>query len=433
MYRFLKKISATVFIITFIFNISIVSFAGEAKTNENNVIVEQKLEEWGSDFLEVSLSYPDIKIPDNPVAEKFVNDTLNEYMDRARAAAKDIESKAKKDKDVMISPYHCVTDYVVTYNKNNLFSVTMIYGDFTGGANWMSANESFNFDLSSPKRLSIVDMFKDGTSENMMELIDKNILDGFENSKKLIYKFENIDRDTKFYLNDTYIEIYFDLYQYTPYSEGFPSFKLPYTMFGNNLKYDFLNNTNFRYNDEDIVTILEEKSSYEEKVPYMLSEKGFDIKDSNSEDAMIYTAAKFIDDNFYRYYITSDEIETFIYHVYGRKIDSQEIFKDIDTELFKPLNLKLKNGVYYFSALAENGYWEVEKVKEVSNGKGAFDIYGIMAKINDYDEIEDMYGFKFTYSNSANSALKYNINNYICRKLDYENMVVNEIDKIILE
>lgn len=433
MFNYIKKFLIIPVILSMclsLFNINNI----KAETTSNEIAkVTDKSEEWINQNLAVSLLYPEVKVPSNPIAERNINSAIKEYIDKVKAAADDIQKMVDGKKNSISTQYYCTTDYVVTHNKNNLLSIVIIYDDYTGGAHEIEINEPLNFDLTTGKQLSIKDLFKEEKVEQAVNLINKTVSTGFENSNDAIFKFESINDDVKFYLADTYMKVYFNPYEYTPYSAGTPTFKIPYTVVSDMLKYEDLKNTNFRYNDEDIVYLLERDSENLNGIAYVPQMFGFNMDKATPEISMLYTAAKYIDDNIYSYYITPDELETFIYHVYGRKINAYDIIKGVSDKSYEMDNLQCKNGLYTFSSKRPTNFLTPTLEKTVDNNNATTDAYGLIDEYSQNGDVKNTYGFKLTFMKSSNSCFGYNILNYNIEQLDYSDMVSEKIDNMFKE
>lgn len=405
----------------------------KAQTINQTAQIKDKSEEQTNQYFTINLIYPEIELPNNEAAQTNINNSIKEYIDKVKAASEDIQKIVDKNKDSITHQYYCNTDYIVTYNENNLLSIIIVYNDYTGGAHGTEIDEPFNFDLTTGKRITIKNLFKDDKQDEAISLINKNISTGFENSANVIFKFESIDEDVKFYLADTYLKIYFDTYKYTPYSEGIPTFKMPYTIFSDSLKYEQLKNTNYRYNDGDILYLLKESSKKSNIIPYILQQYGFNMDKNSSEISMMYTAAKYINDNMYNYYITSDELETFIYHVYGKKLNAYDILKNPNDKSYEFDTLQYTNGVYKFSSTRPANFLVPSIEKISTNNDSTKSAYGLVNEYNKDGSIKDTYGFKLTFMKSFNSSLGFNILNYNLEKLNYGDMISEKVESILNE
>lgn len=425
-------------VILSLFNINVI--ASEYTNNQNLLVIEDRYINLDSEFIKIDFKYPLVKMPYNTAIEKIINNLIEEYMSTLQKGAKDIEKSAITSQSKNEKKYYCHTDYTVTYNKNDLLSITIAYTDHTGGSHDMYVNKSFNFDLNTGKNLYLADLFKGEKKDYMLELITRNVSNGLKNINGISSEFAELKNDTKFFLADTYLKVYFDIYEYTDYKKGIPYFKMPYSMFNDNLKYNLLENSNFRYNDSDIVNILNETSEFQNgEIAYIGDRLGININNSECEIEMLYTAVNYIYNNFNSSYITNDEIETFIYHTFGKKINAKDVFFNHNSLDFRPLNLRYVNNVYYFSAPVDNNALITTKLKDQNNFDGTSTIYGIItdnsmlqdvfASAADDKESKKLYGYKLNYRLNRDSALGYNVMSYIWKEIDYKNMILEEIEK----
>lgn len=431
----LIKVVYLTFILIFSVNLSII-YAEDNRKDQNLINIESKTISSNSKYMRINLRYPNVEMPYNKEAEGSINTYINDYIRKVEAAAYDIKLRADKNKSS--SNYYCMTDYTVTYNKDNLLSFVLVYTDYTGGINNMQINESFNFDLDTGKRLLISDLFNDNKKNEMMEIVNTNINNGFKNKDNTSYVPSELGDKLKYYLGNTYIKVYFDMYEYSNYKNLIPTFKLPYSFFDQNLKYETLKSSEYRYNDEDILNILKETAEYQNgNISFICDKLKYSINDTDSEIEMIYSAAKFIYDSFNSAYITSDEIETFIYHVYGKNLNVNDIFNNDGLKSFKSQKLRRVNSIYFFYTPVEEDSLIVTVLEEDNNDDGTFNLYGIITDnsmlydvLNSIDSKEqNLYGYKLKYKINKNSALGYNIISYNWKQIDYKDMILNEIKK----
>jgi len=116
--------------------------------------------------------------------------------------------------------------YEIKNNQRGILSLNLIVYSFTGGAHGMTIIKSMTFDTTTGKQYTLNDLFQKGSNyEKELSIIIS------EDIKKwgiqLLGKFDGIRGDQDFYIADTSIVIYFQLYEITPYVWGFPYFPIP--------------------------------------------------------------------------------------------------------------------------------------------------------------------------------------------------------------
>ena len=116
--------------------------------------------------------------------------------------------------------------YELKTNQRGILSLNIIVYSFTGGAHGMTIIKSLTFDTKTGKQYSL-------KSYLSLEVIMRKKISSIVNKKitdwniELLGKFEGIRSDQDFYIADTVLVIYFQLYEITPYVWGFPYFPIP--------------------------------------------------------------------------------------------------------------------------------------------------------------------------------------------------------------
>lgn len=116
--------------------------------------------------------------------------------------------------------------YEIKTNERGILSLNLIVYSFTGGAHGMTSIKSLTFDTKTGKQYSLKELFKaDSNYEKILsDIIGKKIKDW---KIQLLEEFKGIRSDQDFYIADTSLVIYFQLYEITPYVWGFPYFPIP--------------------------------------------------------------------------------------------------------------------------------------------------------------------------------------------------------------
>ncbi|MCY6485014.1 DUF4163 domain-containing protein [Clostridium aestuarii] len=188
------------------------------------------------------------------INKKIENDVMNfkkDIEDMAKEYSKDAKKEGWK-----IRPYDASTYYQVFYKENNILSISVTFGEYTGGAHGYCEMKTYNVDLETGKEIALKDIFKDGT--NYKDIINKEIKkqraaaakqlkedvekNGEEYSEEnaLYFQFKGISEKQSFYIQQGSIVIYFGLYEIAPYSSGIPEFKISLSQFKDKVKDEFL-------------------------------------------------------------------------------------------------------------------------------------------------------------------------------------------------
>jgi len=188
----------------------------------------------------------DLKIPvfqgiANKNVQEYINNSIEsdvmEFKREMEEAAKEYGDKAAKSKEKFI-PYVITSTYKLTYNKNNIISILMIYCEYVKGSdNYIKV--SYNFNTSTGKSLMLQDLFIPGS--DYKSLINKEIRNELiKNPQKYYPKtsadFKGVADDQPFYLENGHVSVFYGFHEIAPTEEKIPIFKLPLSSFGNVVK-----------------------------------------------------------------------------------------------------------------------------------------------------------------------------------------------------
>jgi hypothetical protein len=196
--------------------------------------------------LTLDISYPEIRLEQNPRIESLIN---KQYQSEVKSfynyAANKLFNDAviyyrnARQNNFPFHPFDAVMRYTVTLNENCYLST---YGDryeFTGGAHGMTVRFSDSWDLRTGRHLQMRDLFRRGQDyrnlvlEQIVLIADKNIQANpyiyFENYRELIVKNFN---PKSFYLKPHALSVYYQQYEIGPYASGIIVFDIPYESLG---------------------------------------------------------------------------------------------------------------------------------------------------------------------------------------------------------
>ena len=119
-----------------------------------------------------------------------------------------------------------IANYEIKTNERGVLSLNLIVYSFTGGAHGMTIIKSLTFDTKTGKQYTLAELFKPGSDYEkvLSAIIAQKIKDW---NIQLLDEFKGIRSDQDFYIADTSLVIYFQLYEITPYYWGFPYFPIP--------------------------------------------------------------------------------------------------------------------------------------------------------------------------------------------------------------
>ena len=120
-----------------------------------------------------------------------------------------------------------LANFEIKNNQRGILSLNLIVYSFTGGAHGMTIIKSLTFDTKTGKQFTLKELFKPG-SDYVKKLSDIIRVDIKKWDIQLLDPpFTKIHPDQDFYIADTSLVIYFQLYEITPYVWGFPYFPIP--------------------------------------------------------------------------------------------------------------------------------------------------------------------------------------------------------------
>ncbi|NGZ77148.1 PdaC/SigV domain-containing protein [Saccharibacillus alkalitolerans] len=120
--------------------------------------------------------------------------------------------------------YEADANFMISYNRDGLFSVVTQDYAFYGGAHGGTLQTGYNFDLKTGKEVTLSQLLK--ANPNYRGAIDKKIAAEFKKQGSLLETdgFKTIGSDPNFYVKNGGFTIFFQQYEYTPYAAGIPSF-----------------------------------------------------------------------------------------------------------------------------------------------------------------------------------------------------------------
>ena len=230
--------------------------------DEEGATIENEEKVYSNKYVSVNINKPIVKISKNKEAEGIINNKISkrindfeEYI--TKLSIRDNEYNIKVGLEP--KPYVINVNNNVTYNKNNILSITLNLYSYTGGAHGSSVDESFNFDINTGNRGVIEDFL--GNNRNYNKIILDNVKATINKNPELYFK-EAVDKlnvipyNQKFFLTDKDLVIYFDEYEIAPYVAGIPKFYIPLSKFPKGL-----NKVNIQVEAPIIKTINYEESS----------------------------------------------------------------------------------------------------------------------------------------------------------------------------
>lgn len=234
----------TGFVLLFLFNVNTVYGALPSpglffkKNVPGSVKISTKEIKSSSEIINVDLKIPvltgmkDKELQKN-INERFFSEEMG-FRDQIEKSAVEFQKYAEEH-NIPKRPFEANVSYKVTYNKNNLLSITFYYYMFTGGAHGGTKVISYNIDLKGGKTLALKDFFLPNT--NYKAKINSEILRQIKENKGFYFEnaFKSIKDTSPFYITPDNMVFYFQEYEIAPYVAGTPEFSVPISTFKNQL------------------------------------------------------------------------------------------------------------------------------------------------------------------------------------------------------
>ncbi|QTD41349.1 DUF3298 and DUF4163 domain-containing protein [Sporosarcina sp. Te-1] len=169
-----------------------------------------------SDSDKISIAYPVIVQMEDAVIQRKINFAIiSVYNDLL------IEQNFYNEDLVELIGY-----FEIKTNEREILSLNLIVYSYTGGAHGLTIVKSLTFTTKTGEQYKLRDLFKSGSNyvEVISDIIQQRIDDW--DITLLDPPFKTIRPDQDYYLADTSIVIYFQLYEISPYAWGFPYFPI---------------------------------------------------------------------------------------------------------------------------------------------------------------------------------------------------------------
>lgn len=192
-------------------------------------------------YIEANLKIPTLQGIPNISIQNNINNSIQgdimEFKNQMEEAAREYGSEAEKLGKKFV-PYKISNNYAITYNKNNILSLSVIYYEFIGGRNYY-IRATYNFDVNTGKSLSLEDLFKPGVPYKGLinsEIRKQLIMNKDKYSPDAVKNFKGIKEDQPFYLEGNNIVLFFGFNEIAPTVAEIPVIKIPFSAFRDKLK-----------------------------------------------------------------------------------------------------------------------------------------------------------------------------------------------------
>lgn len=169
----------------------------------------------------------DAKILDN-INSNVRNDIL-EFKNELELAA-DETAKEKKAAGISFSPFEISNNYLLTYNKNGLLSISLVFQELIDGKN-SYIRTSYNYDLKTGESMPLESLFK--PQSDYINILNKEILNQVKDnpsdySSYTVSNFKGITKDQPYYLDNKNLNLFFGFNQISPTVSEIALIKIPY-------------------------------------------------------------------------------------------------------------------------------------------------------------------------------------------------------------
>ncbi|MCM3541033.1 DUF3298 and DUF4163 domain-containing protein [Priestia endophytica] len=183
-----------------------------------------------------NISYPQVSSLLNKQLERSINNKFLSLAKQTQQANKELKEQEKEDHKNGWSSgsYFQNMKYSVSYNQDNILSISVTYDEYSGGAHGMTWIDTYNYNLLKAKQLSLKDVI---TDQKQLGKVNKYIHEQMiaRNKKGAQFWVEdfksvNLTQDQFYYTNGG-IMIIFGQSEYGPFANGINFFKVPYSVF----------------------------------------------------------------------------------------------------------------------------------------------------------------------------------------------------------
>ena len=206
-------------LISLVKNIDFMSMMTKIQNNMQQGLTVVKITDEKSEIKDDNLNIK-FKVPSIHYDDKEVEKSINSYI--------------KKNINVNIT-------YNVVFEDENLINIVIEKNTTWGKKDYKLEKDSYVFNLNTGKRVYLDEFLKG--NDDYSAVITKTIQKNMDN-KHPLYNNLNIDKNTNYYIQDKYINIYFNPYKQSEDDTQY-EFKIPYDVFKN--KIEAFNNFFFSY------------------------------------------------------------------------------------------------------------------------------------------------------------------------------------------
>ena len=226
-------------LISLVKNIDFTSMMTKIQNNMQQGLTVVKITDEKSEIKDDNLNIK-FKVPSIHYDDKEVEKSINSYIKKNIKEYINVQRQINKMNKY--SEKHAVNiTYNVVFEDENLINIVIEKNTTWGKKDYKLEKDSYVFNLNTGKRVYLDEFLKG--NDDYSAVITKTIQKNMDN-KHPLYNNLNIDKNTNYYIQDKYINIYFNPYKQSEDDTQY-EFKIPYDVFKN--KIEAFNNFFFSY------------------------------------------------------------------------------------------------------------------------------------------------------------------------------------------
>lgn len=178
-------------------------------------LVSIRTEKLKNTPVQATVYYPIVYDLNNKEAELKINREIVTLLNKM------LIERSYFDKDLV----ELIANFEIKNNQRGILSLNLIVYSFTGGAHGMTIVKSLTFDVKTGHSFTLKELFKPNSDyvKQISAIVSADIKKWHVDT---LEPFKEIRPDQDFYIADTSIVIYFQLYEITPYYWGLPYFPI---------------------------------------------------------------------------------------------------------------------------------------------------------------------------------------------------------------
>lgn len=351
-------------------NVNFISMMSKIQNNIQEglkvVRVTDEKSEINDENLAIKFKVPIIHYNNKDVEKNinsYIKKNIKEYINIQRQINK-INTYSEK-RNINIS-------YSVVFEDRNIINIIIEKNTTWGEKDYKVEKDSYVFSLNSGNRIYLDEFLKDNENYStvIIETIKKDIT-----KKHPLYSNLNIDKNTNYYIEDRYINIYFNPYKQSDDDTQY-EFKIPYDVFKNKIEV---------FNNFFLISVNKEVIKKQNK--YLKSTLEIPIIDSGNIQINDKVNEKIKKDVLNFYEVSFKEAQSFLENF---QLDESDFFADASFEIKKntPSMISILVKYHKYSGGAHAYYEYVPYNIDLRNGNN-FSLKEIFKKEVDYKQIID--------------------------------------------